>query len=381
MKKNYLSFIMLTLSILGYSQVGVNTENPQAFFHIDGAGDNEKKGAATEAHQANDVVVTSEGKVGIGTNSPTNSLHIKAASNPLKLEGLSSGDQAQNSILSIDNTGIVKNMGTISTLGLWDTKGNMGTDATTNFLGTTNVQDLKIRTNNTERMRISANGNVTIGPAATSTSPDDPTILLNVKGKIKATATSDPLTLNGVAVGNVANDKLIAVNADGTVKTLGTIADLGIPTPALFRLDKSILNFLYDSTNLNNIGAEQTVPMTLISNKIPGLTYNTKTSTITFPKGIYQMMFAYEATHNASGCTLSSYFVEFPNQTRIHNTSNHSQGGNSNHGGNIIYSAKISAPVDWTIALGRGQSGNCFGSGMELRPLSTYLLVLRIGAD
>lgn len=370
---------MLIFSFWGYSQIGINTENPQAFFHIDGAGDNEKKGSVTEAHQVNDIVVTSEGKMGIGTDAPTNSLHIKSSSDPLKLEGLSNGDQSQNSILSIDNTGIVKNIGTISALGLWNTKGNMGTDPSTNFLGTTNAQDLKIRTNNTERMRISATGNVIIGDPVTGTgTSDDPNILLNIKGKMKATATSDPLTLNGVEVGSVANDKLIAINTDGTVKTLGTIGDLGIPSPALFRLEEGISNFLINKNN----GEKEAVPMTLVSNAIPELTYNPATYVLTFPEGIYQMMFAYEATHDANGCTISSYFVDFPSDnttTRIHNNSDHSQGGNSNHGGNIVFSAKINANTNWPIALGRGQSGNCSGAGMTLIKWSTYLLIFKIG--
>ncbi len=45
----------------------------------------------------------------------------------------------------------------------WDLLGNAGTNPTTNFLGTTDAQDLVFRTNNTEKMRILSNGNVGIG--------------------------------------------------------------------------------------------------------------------------------------------------------------------------------------------------------------------------
>src|SRR5690606_29971951 len=45
----------------------------------------------------------------------------------------------------------------------WTTTGNAGTNATTNFLGTTDNIDLVFRTNNTERMRVDNTGNVGIG--------------------------------------------------------------------------------------------------------------------------------------------------------------------------------------------------------------------------
>jgi hypothetical protein len=48
----------------------------------------------------------------------------------------------------------------------WALTGNSGTNPAVNFLGTTDAQPLVIRTNNTERMRITATGNVGIGTAA-----------------------------------------------------------------------------------------------------------------------------------------------------------------------------------------------------------------------
>ena len=44
----------------------------------------------------------------------------------------------------------------------WSLTGNAGTSSATNFLGTTDVQDLVLKTNNTEWMRILSNGNVGI---------------------------------------------------------------------------------------------------------------------------------------------------------------------------------------------------------------------------
>jgi hypothetical protein len=48
----------------------------------------------------------------------------------------------------------------------WALTGNSGTNPAVNFLGTADAQPLVIRTNNTERMRITATGNVGIGTAA-----------------------------------------------------------------------------------------------------------------------------------------------------------------------------------------------------------------------
>ncbi|MFZ1694643.1 MAG: hypothetical protein WAT74_15710 [Flavobacteriales bacterium] len=47
----------------------------------------------------------------------------------------------------------------------WGLLGNAGTNPTTNFLGTTDNQGLAIRTDNTERVRIAPNGEVTVGDA------------------------------------------------------------------------------------------------------------------------------------------------------------------------------------------------------------------------
>jgi hypothetical protein len=50
----------------------------------------------------------------------------------------------------------------------WNSKGNAGTNPTTNFIGTTDSQGFVVRTNNIERMRFLSGGNVGVG----TTSPD-----------------------------------------------------------------------------------------------------------------------------------------------------------------------------------------------------------------
>jgi hypothetical protein len=47
----------------------------------------------------------------------------------------------------------------------WSTTGNTGTNPSTNFIGTADKQNVAIRTNNIERVRVDSNGNVGIGTA------------------------------------------------------------------------------------------------------------------------------------------------------------------------------------------------------------------------
>lgn len=60
------------------AQVGINTNVPQTPFHIDGAKDNPTAlgSSPTTSQQLNDVVVTKEGRLGIGTISPTTSVEV-----------------------------------------------------------------------------------------------------------------------------------------------------------------------------------------------------------------------------------------------------------------------------------------------------------------
>jgi hypothetical protein len=53
--------------------------------------------------------------------------------------------------------------GTPGSQNAWSLTGNAGTNPTTNFIGTTDAQDWSIKTNNTERMRVTSGGNVGIG--------------------------------------------------------------------------------------------------------------------------------------------------------------------------------------------------------------------------
>ncbi|WP_378105163.1 fibrinogen-like YCDxxxxGGGW domain-containing protein [Chryseobacterium sp. sg2396] len=90
-----------------YSQVGINTKNPQTTFHIDAGKDNPSTGVPNALQQSNDFVVTSAGNVGIGTITPANKVHVVATTNPLKLNGLINA-QKTDSLLTVDAAGVVR---------------------------------------------------------------------------------------------------------------------------------------------------------------------------------------------------------------------------------------------------------------------------------
>lgn len=243
---------------------------------------------------------------------------------------------------------------------------------------------------------LSVNGNATIGNSyITTAAPANGAIVQGLVGigtnaptnQLHVNATADPLRLQGTTTGNTTTDPLMVLGANGVVKTIGTLGALSIPNPALFRLETAQPDFL----NGVAAGSSSVVPMAVVKNSISGMTYNAGTSTITFPAGTYQITFVYEALHNndngttveADKCRNSSYTVDFPTGAagtqRIHSTAYHNSGILSNHGGTITYATTVPAGRTWPIRLGRGQSGNCSGTGMTLAAASTQLLVFRIG--
>ena len=88
-KKNLLFLIVIAFCGILNAQVGINTENPQGMFHIDGQGNTNGN-----TNISDDIVVTETGNVGIGTNTPSNklSIHTTGANTGLSLpNGASSG--------------------------------------------------------------------------------------------------------------------------------------------------------------------------------------------------------------------------------------------------------------------------------------------------
>ena len=159
------------------------------------------------------MIIDSLGRVGIGLSNPSYALSVLSASNPLYLSGLQTTSTfALDSLLTI-NAGVVKKVPYVSLLSViinggnpaWLLTGNSGTNASTNFMGTSDAVDFVTRTNNTERLRITSAGNVGIG-------------LTNPGYKLAVLAASNPLYLSGVqATGTLNTDSVLTINA-GIVK-------------------------------------------------------------------------------------------------------------------------------------------------------------------
>ena len=86
--------------------------------------------------------------------------------------------------------------------GGWSLTGNTGTIAGTNFIGTTDTQDWVVKTDNAERLRIRANGNVGIGDAG-------PDAML----EISETGTTPLMISDGIT----GNGDLFKIEANGNV--------------------------------------------------------------------------------------------------------------------------------------------------------------------
>ena len=119
MKKNITLFVTLIVNVALYSQVGINTQNPQGIFNIDGGKDNPTTGSAfTAAQRKNDLVFTANGNLGLGTIFPTTKLHIDNGTSNGAIR-IVDGTQAAGKVLTSDANGVAtwknKGLGTLST--------------------------------------------------------------------------------------------------------------------------------------------------------------------------------------------------------------------------------------------------------------------------
>lgn len=98
-------YILMVMMILPLSSqvVTVNTKNPASntIWHLDGAGDNATQ--ITDVQALNDLVITQEGKLGVGNITPSVQVDVKARAVPaFKLED---GWQADQRVLTSDAYG------------------------------------------------------------------------------------------------------------------------------------------------------------------------------------------------------------------------------------------------------------------------------------
>ncbi|MFS4473904.1 hypothetical protein [Chryseobacterium sp. T20] len=107
MKKIYV-MMLGAFATFTYAQVGLNTPNPRGMFHLDGKKNNKASGPVSIANQADDVVMTSDGHIGIGNNSPTASLDIKTPGTlaaPVSGIKIADGAQNENYVMTSDANG------------------------------------------------------------------------------------------------------------------------------------------------------------------------------------------------------------------------------------------------------------------------------------
>lgn len=116
------------------------------------------------------MVLTANGYFGFGTTNPSNIISIYGTSDHssglqfMRLTNASSAAASNGKVLSLDANGNVilveDDQGGLLN---WTMEGNAGINPSSHFFGTTDAEPLVIKSNNIERMRIAANGNISIG--------------------------------------------------------------------------------------------------------------------------------------------------------------------------------------------------------------------------
>lgn len=98
------SFLLITGITKITAQIGIQTSNPQGAFHIDGGKDNPAAGLPNAAQQSNDVVITSQGNMGIGNATPTSKLEVNGASTNTSAYNAGSGTAIDYSLSNLAYT-------------------------------------------------------------------------------------------------------------------------------------------------------------------------------------------------------------------------------------------------------------------------------------
>lgn len=107
----FVCILTLGYTSFSYGQIGINTENPQALLHIDGASTpattNPSSGTITDAQALDDIVITNDGNIGIGTLSPSAKVSI-VTTGSVKGISIIDGTEGANKVLVSDDNGIGK---------------------------------------------------------------------------------------------------------------------------------------------------------------------------------------------------------------------------------------------------------------------------------
>jgi len=109
----------------------------------------------------NNAPAGNRGKIGINTNNPLATLHVKGTA---RVDTLPVG-AVTDSVVTADINGNLHKRAAADMVhnNAWALNGNTGTNSVTNFLGTADNVSLRFRTNNAERMVVDSVGNIGIG--------------------------------------------------------------------------------------------------------------------------------------------------------------------------------------------------------------------------
>lgn len=97
-------FYVLFFTGISFSQVGINTSQPQGIFHIDS-----KNNTSGVTNTSDDVIVTSKGYLGVGTVVPDAALHIKTTGtqkDPVSAFKLQDGSEGSGKYLVSNADGV-----------------------------------------------------------------------------------------------------------------------------------------------------------------------------------------------------------------------------------------------------------------------------------
>lgn len=111
MKNKFITLLALSSVTIVSAQIGINTNNPQAALHVDGAKDNATSGVPTTSQQANDAVITSKGNLGIATVAPTEKLDIASGNARIREINANVGIGGTDRPVVADANGVLKTIG------------------------------------------------------------------------------------------------------------------------------------------------------------------------------------------------------------------------------------------------------------------------------
>ena len=135
----------------------------------------------------------------------------------------------------------------------WSLQGNAGSDPSLNFIGTTDGQPLVMRTDNSERLRIDAAGNVGIGT-------NNPTAKLEVSGTVKlpslANGTTELEVLVLAADGSVYKRNLSSAAFENAIKAINGLQRQALSITAEASLAKN-------TVEVENRAADSTIALYL----------------------------------------------------------------------------------------------------------------------